>query len=183
MEDDTDREDVVEITSPMVSKQQTNRTEKTFIINDYQPHTLESSGLNSGPRRSLLPVYPAHKFDTRPPLLLLANVSKIDRDLMNMLSYTGDVNEDDLEFCPFKFECNQDHTFIQSFLIDFYQKLYVDTSQRWQISLSLIDYNLTRLRKCMDKYSIQVGEAAIASMDELPMALEFYLQIDGKLYL
>ena len=169
-------------TASVVSKEQ-------VTIHEYPTRTLKSSSVTSQRRRSLLPAYPRHKHDSRPALLLLANVNTIDRDFMEVLSYSGDNDHGNLEHCPFKMEIQSNYEFLPSFLIDFYQKLYLDANRRWKLKLSLIDYNLTRLHKCMDKYSKQVGEAATASIDELPLALEFYLQIDGnndcsmKLYL
>ncbi len=35
----------------------------------------------------------------------------------------------------------------------------------------------------MNKYTEQTGRPAMLSMNELPMALEFFLQIDGQSYL
>ncbi|CAF1036348.1 unnamed protein product [Didymodactylos carnosus] len=131
-------------------------------------------------RGSLLPAYPSHKFDTRSTLLLLANVNTIDCDLMEVLSYSGDSNHGNLQYCPFTFNINSNHEFLPSYLLNFYQKVYLDTSHRWKIPLSLIDYNLIRLHKCMDRYNKQVGEAALAFINELPLSLEFYLQIDGN---
>ena len=154
--------------------------ETSYTINDYQPRTLRLSSRTSQRRRSFLPAYPTHKYDSRPPMLLLANVPNIDRNLMELLSYTGDGEEANLTIAPFKFTLNQHHEFIDSFLNDIYQKLYLHTSQHWKLSPTLIDYNLACLFKCMNKYSKQVGEAAFALLDELPIALEFYLQIDGK---
>ena len=153
----------------------------TNVLNNYQPHTVNFSSRTSRRRRLFLPAYPFHKLDTRPPLLLLANVANIDRNLMSILSYNGDNSSAQFPYCPFKFVFNLQHEFLPSFLIDFYQKLYLETSERWKISQFLIDYNLVRLQQCMERYSKQVGEAALASIDELPMALEFYLQIDGKI--
>lgn len=165
-----------------ISDDDDNQSEGTTnVINNYPPRTVNFSSRTSRRRRLLLPAYPFHKLDTRPPLLLLANVANIDRNLMSILSYNGDNNSGQFPYCPFKFVFNLQHEFLPSFLIDFYQKLYLETSERWKISQFLIDYNLVRLQQCMERYSKQVGEAALASIDELPMALEFYLQIDGKI--
>lgn len=148
--------------------------------NEYEPRTLPPSALISRGRRYLLPAYPAHKFDTRPPLLLLANVHTVDRNLMEVLSYSGENSDGNLQYYPFQFSIGSDHEFLSSFMINFYRKLFLDTSRRWKIPLSMIDYNLTRLHNCMDKYGRQTDEAAIGFIDELPLALEFYLQIDGN---
>jgi hypothetical protein len=176
MEKDHDNDNYME-TIEAISDEE---SPSTNLIHDYQPRTFKLLSHTSRRRRSLLPAYPFHKYDTRPCLLLLANVANIDRNLMYVLSYTGENSIGTFQYCPFKLIFNDNHEFIQSFLVDFYQKLYLDTSQKWKISSSLIDYNLVRLQNCMDIYSKQVGEAAIASINELPIALEFYLQIDGK---
>jgi hypothetical protein len=188
MEGDTEAMENDDTSEPTIlsddEEEENSETPPIHIGQDYQPRTLKPSDLTSRRRRALLPAYPTHKYDVRPALLLFANVPNIDRDLMASLSYSGDhiTMDKNLEYCPFTLQLNKQHEFIHSYLIDFYRKLYMETSQRWKIDLSLIDYNLTRLHKAMDKYSKQVGEAAIASIDELPWALEFYLQIDGQFF-
>lgn len=192
---------VEHIEASVLPKKHDSSLQRTSAICNYQCTTLQSNSLTGRRRCALLPAYPTHKYDTRPPLLLLANVPNIDRDLLKKLSfpdnddngggedddsndveniYKSDRHKQNAEYCPFNFQLNLQHEFLDSFLIDFYQKLYVDTSQRWQISVALLDYNLSRLQKCMNKYSRQVGDAPFTLIDELPMALEFYLQIDGK---
>ena len=147
---------------------------------DYIIRTFTDVRFNNMERRSLLPAYPMHRLEERPSYLLLPNVHTIDRDFMEMLSYSG--NDDDVgnhEYCPFTFTIDSKHEFIPSFIIDFYQKLFQQTSNRWKLPCSLIDYNLIQLEKYMNRHSKQTGEAALALLSELPMALEFYLQIDG----
>ena len=173
--------EVIEISA--VPKEQDPQLQQTKTISNYQPRTLKPNCLTSRRRCALLPAYPTYKHDTRPPFLLLANVANIDRDVLKEFSFPGigaaalHGNE---EYCPFKLQVNLQHEYLDSFLIDFHQKLYIETSKRWKINLALLDYNLTRLQQCMTKYSVQTGEAAVAFSEELPTALEFYLQIDGK---
>jgi len=142
---------------------------------EYQPRTFRLSSVTSERRRALLPAYPLGKFDTRPTVLLLANVHNVDREQLEMQSYSGGMG-----FCPFELQAQRVLDPIDSFMMDFYQNLYILPSQRWNINLGLIDYNLLRMRKCMEKYTQQTGVPALLSLDELPMALEFYLQMDGK---
>lgn len=155
----------------------------TLMSNDdyiIRTFTNASRSDNIG-RLALLPAYPAHRFEARSARLLLANVNTVDRDYMELLAYSGDDNPGDLDFCPFQMIIDAKHEFLPSFMIDFYRKLYRDTKRRWKIPYSLIDYNLTRLQKCMDAHIKQSGEAALGFLHELPLALEFYLQIDGNM--
>ena len=69
----------------------------------------------------------------------------------------------------------------ESFLWNLYQTLYVKTKHRLKVDIPIIDFNLTRLRNCINKVVIQRGlSQKMLNLDELPLALEFYLQIDGK---
>jgi hypothetical protein len=68
----------------------------------------------------------------------------------------------------------------------------VDFLERFQFNCDLVDYNLTRLKECLralavdcsaqywsgtsDKHRVQPSFAA----NEWSMALEFYLQMDGR---
>ena len=68
-----------------------------------------------------------------------------------------------------------------SFLICFYQNLYIKTKKKLKVDIPIIDFNLTRLRNCIGKVVVQRGQQqTMLSTDELALALEFYLQIDGK---
>lgn len=141
----------------------------------YHPLTFRLGSINSQRRHQLLPAYPFARNDTRPALLLLANVANIDRDELEKQSFCGGHG-----ICPFEFRQYGCVDPIDSFLIDFYQNLYLEPSRRWKIHLSLIDYNLTRLRRCMNKYTKQTTEPTLLLFDECLIALEFFLQIDGE---
>jgi hypothetical protein len=68
-----------------------------------------------------------------------------------------------------------------SFLLSFYHDLYEKTKKRLKVDIPVIDFNLTRLRHCIDLVVVQRGvDQTMLNMDELLIALEFYLQIDGK---
>ena len=82
-----------------------------------------------------------------------------------------------------------------SFMLSIYRQLLVDLSDKWQISIPLLDYNLARLRHCARQCLLRLQQTqrqeqlqlipripvtATFSIEELPVALEFYLQIDGK---
>jgi hypothetical protein len=78
-----------------------------------------------------------------------------------------------------------------SFISSIYHQLLLDLSFRWNMNIFLLDYNLARLRKCADKCLQQLHRAQEKhgkmntcratpfSIEELPLALEFYLQMDG----
>ena len=74
-----------------------------------------------------------------------------------------------------------------SFLISIYRQCLSDLSQKWKISIPLLDYNLARLHQCA-RQCLALGQqlnappplTATFSIEELPLALEFYLQIDGR---
>lgn len=67
-----------------------------------------------------------------------------------------------------------------SFLLCLYNDLYNDLSQRLKVDISILDYNMIRLRLCVDQVveHYQLNQTML-NMNELACALEFYLQIDG----
>ena len=82
-----------------------------------------------------------------------------------------------------------------SFLISIYRQLLVDLSSRWNIGIPILDFNLARLRQCAKKCLLQLQQqqrqeqlqlqitiptTATFAIEELPLALEFYLQMDGE---
>jgi hypothetical protein len=140
----------------------------------YQSRTLQSGYPTSQRRLALLPSYPLGGKDMRPALLLLANVPNVDRNHLEEQSFRGAV-------CPFSLREHWFDETINSFMVQLYKEIFVEPSRRWNIDDYIIDYNLSRLRTCMVKYTEQTGRPAMSSLDELPMALEFYLQIDGQL--
>lgn len=82
-----------------------------------------------------------------------------------------------------------------SFMISIYKELLADLSIKWNISTIILDYNLAKLRQCTKMCLEQLQQrerqehlqlfnhlpsSATFSIEELPLALEFYLQIDGE---
>ena len=68
-----------------------------------------------------------------------------------------------------------------SFLLKFYEDFYIHLKKRLRVDISLLDFNLARLRVCIDQVVVQrTLEQTMLNMDELAVALEFYLQIDGQ---
>lgn len=139
----------------------------------YQPKTFRPDSVKSARRHALLPAYPLARNAQRRALLLLPNVANVDREELEKQSYCGGV-------CLFQFKLYGQVTPINCFMGDFYQSIFVESGRRWNIDYSIIDFNLCRLRTCIEEYTAQTREPAMLSFDEYPMALEFYLQIDGK---
>lgn len=82
-----------------------------------------------------------------------------------------------------------------SFIGSIYRQLLLDLSMKWNISVPILDYNLARLYQCTKKCLAQLQQqhrqehlqlqaslssTATFSIEELALALEFYLQIDGQ---
>ncbi|UJR12964.1 hypothetical protein I4U23_017138 [Adineta vaga] len=68
-----------------------------------------------------------------------------------------------------------------SYMWDFHRTVYVNTRKRLKIDTSIIDFNLKRLQQCIEKVTIQRGYGpTMLSFNEMSLALEFYLQTDGK---
>ena len=156
-----------------------SQTSTLIHSSEYIIRTASTSRQLNLVRFRLLPAYPTHRMEERPPYLLLANVHTIDRELMELASYSGDYAPGHFDFCPFTLKIDPKHEFLPSFMIDFYRQLFVKTSHRLNSPFPLIDYNLVRLHKYFDEYSAQFNEAPLISIDELSLAFEFYLQIDG----
>ena len=142
----------------------------------YEPCTFRPNSINSERRRRILPAYPlARDNSTDRTLLLLCNVPHVNREMFENKSFCGGHG-----FCPFNFVQHRYVEAIDSFMIDLYRDLFERTSRQWKIPCSIIDYNLSRLRTCMQMYTQQTNEPAVASLSEWPLALEYFLQIDGK---
>ena len=79
------------------------------------------------------------------------------------------------------------NTNIPSFFWLFYQELYVDMCEHLHVDMAIVDYNYARLKKCVDlwtkertgRFQQKQHEVALDQTD-YAIALEFYLQIDGK---
>jgi len=55
------------------------------------------------------------------------------------------------------------------------------TKERLKVDIPILHFNLTRLQQCVDKVVAQRGlQEKMFDLEELAIALEFYLQIDGK---
>ena len=145
-------------------------------MNEYQPRTFRPNSINSQRRLGLLPAYPSARTQAeKDAILLLSNVAQVDREKREKESFCGGHG-----IAAFELKQNRFMDPIDSFIVDLYRDLFVEPSRRWKIEGSIIDYNLCRLRRCMALYTAQTNEAALLSFDEWPMALEFYLQIDGR---
>ena len=142
----------------------------------YVSRTIRLDSVTSRRRYELLPGYPLARINLR-TLPLLANVATVDRDACENESFLGGHG-----ICPYEFKRYRYIDPIDSFLLDLYQDLFVGPSRRWRIDRFLIDFNLSRLRKCMNLYTEQTRQPALSSLNDLPLALEFYLQIDGKIH-
>ena len=69
-----------------------------------------------------------------------------------------------------------------SFLRHYYEQLYLKPSQQLIVDIPIIDYNLMRLRKCVAEIAAQrAHQPTMLTLDELPLALEFYMQMDGNI--
>ena len=78
------------------------------------------------------------------------------------------------------------NTNIPSFFWPLYQDLYSSLVERLHLDVAIIDYNYDRLSKCINMWAKERIERFNRSIDEVtldereyPIALEFYLQIDG----
>ena len=84
----------------------------------------------------------------------------------------------------------QENNQIPSFFINLHQQLYGDLMRRLHVSDVILDYNYSRLFKCMDLMTNEriqrrfegnpTGHYEQLPLNEYAIALEFYLQIDGK---
>jgi hypothetical protein len=84
----------------------------------------------------------------------------------------------------------KDNNMIPSVFIKIYQQLFNDLAHRLRVDNAILDYNYDRLCKCIDimtneRIQYRFHTFPFASNEQLPLseyaiALEFYLQIDGK---
>jgi hypothetical protein len=77
---------------------------------------------------------------------------------------------------------------IPSFFWPFYQQLFLDLVEHLHLDMSIIDYNYARLSKCLDIWAKErmirfnyKRHEVVLDLKEYAIALEFFLQIDGKL--
>lgn len=82
------------------------------------------------------------------------------------------------------------HNRLPSFLLNLHEQLYADLCKRLHVDKCIIDYNYERLLKCIymmthERIQRRFQSSSSSSyqeylpLHEYPMALEFYLQIDG----
>ena len=77
-----------------------------------------------------------------------------------------------------------------SFFLTMHQQLYGDLTRRLHVNDAILDYNYPRLFKCLDLMTNEriqrrfqtnpAGHYEQLPLSEYAVALEFYLQIDGK---
>lgn len=159
-----------------MEKVEVKQSDDGSTADTFQSLTLRPGSISSRRRIGLLPSYPLGRSaaDHR-ALFLLANVAGVDREQCEKDSFCGGHG-----ICAFELRGNRFMEPIDSFMIDLYRDLFLEPSRQWKLDHSLIDYNLCRLRKCMQLYTQQTNDAALLSLKEMPMALEFFLQIDGR---
>ena len=78
-------------------------------------------------------------------------------------------------------------TNVPSFLWPMHQNLYNGLSEHLDVGTGIIDYNYVRLSKCINLWAKErtvrfdkKPEEVILDLSEYPVALEFFLQTDGK---
>jgi hypothetical protein len=79
------------------------------------------------------------------------------------------------------------NTNIPSLFWSIYQELFGNVSEHLLVDMSIIDFNYARLSKCLDiwteeaiqRFKKQPHEVTL-DQREYPIALEFYLQMDGR---
>lgn len=79
------------------------------------------------------------------------------------------------------------NTNIPSFFWPIYSELFADVSEHLHVDMAIIDYNYARLTRCLDVWSKEriirfkkADHEVTLNQHEYPIALEFYLQVDGK---
>jgi hypothetical protein len=188
------RTEVRTTASPVVKS-----AERTMDNRSSTPYQIRTLATHNMARVSLLPLFPMPlSTSSATPHLLLANVPSEWLSFVQMsiaLQYPFLLVDSLTEpqyarirryaYPPlFKFELNTDDKSHagDSFMGFCYEQLYTKTSQQLKVDIPIIDYNLTRLRQCLATVAAQRHhQSTMLTIDELPLALEFYLQIDGKL--
>ena len=138
-------------------------------------------------RLFLLPAYPT--FDRYGAInrdhLLLANIPR--RALTNEQQRRRDYHS---FHQPFTLIDQSNDVTVRPFFVSIYHHMYEDLTQRFHVDNAILDYNYERLRQCihiMTQERVRYGLDPQNTMgreqlriDEYALALEFYLQIDGK---
>ncbi|CAF3908737.1 unnamed protein product [Adineta steineri] len=149
-----------------------NKTSTSFEV--YQIRTL---GQHNMARMSILPIFSLQSSEM--PHLLLANVPL---GLLTDEQYARTRHQ--AYPPPFKLvmhtnEQNCDNSYIWYL----YQNLFVKTKKHLNVDKSIINFNLNRLHNCVVKVAEQYGlPYTTLNIGELPLALEFYLQIDVDMF-
>ena len=77
---------------------------------------------------------------------------------------------------------------LPSFFRDKYQLYFADLMQRLRVDMSILDYNYVRMQRYLQRmteehiyvFNLRADQVPCLDEKELPLALEFYLQFDGK---
>lgn len=77
---------------------------------------------------------------------------------------------------------------LPSFFREKYHLYFVDLMQRLKVDMSILDYNYTRMQRYLQRmteehiyvFNLRADQVLGIDEKELPLALEFYLQFDGK---
>ena len=164
----------IDLTSPMTSPCGLSQQ-------NYLPYTLNS--LNQE-RLSILPTYPPKNNNNQQPLLL-ANIPN------NQLSEQERVRRRSGKYKS-SFSIVDPDAFTRSFMVQQYKTYYGSILERFNVDLSILDYNYLRLKKfiqlCQLAYIRMLPSSRSAEFDfninenEFPQLLEFYLQIDIDLF-
>ncbi|CAF0808577.1 unnamed protein product, partial [Didymodactylos carnosus] len=159
---------------------------RVTVLPVFRPSSSLALPLSAEPNNSLS----NDTIDIQPPLLL-CNVPKEELSQFQLTHREPYVYLSSFELIEKNFEFMTRNT--DSFLISVYRQLLQDVSLKWNISIPLLDYNLERFRQCAKKCLEQLQQQqrkeqlqlvphlptkATFSLEELPLILEFYLQID-----
>lgn len=152
----------------------------------YEIRPLQCSNLVVN-RLSLLPAYPT--FDRFGPMnedhLLLANVP------VQYLTNEQQRRRFHYQFHqPFILTNQSNDLDVRPFLVNIYERLYQNLTKRFHIDDATLDYNYRRLTMCINIMTQERIRYALLPLDiigwkhirtdEYALAVEFFLQIDGK---
>ncbi|CAF1450870.1 unnamed protein product [Adineta steineri] len=161
-------------TIPMVPSPNKNNTS----LDIYQIRTL---GQHNMVRMSILPIFPlrSSSSSSETPQLLLTNVplQLLTEEQFARIRHQAYPPSFKLVMYTNESNCND------SYIWYLYQTLFVQTKEHLNVDKSIINFNLNRLHNCVIKVAEQYGlPYTTLSIDELPLALEFYLQIDVDMF-
>ena len=163
--------------------EQNNNSKQQSIKQEIQPLKCSNPIVN---RLSLLPAYPT--FDRFGPInrdhLLLANIScsNLTKEQRRRRTYHSFHQ-------PFTLTDEGNDISVRSPFLEVYDDLYGDLTGRFHIDNAILSYNYERLRTCMNimiqeriRYGLLASDTIGMKelrMVEYPLAMEFYLQLDG----